>query len=376
MMRGMEAEPAADDRTKQFLELAARESGRPVEELRTEFEALSRGPGRISAEEYLRYALYDSATYTPSQKAAFIGDALHWPLVHRICNMGWYTVTEDKWIAAKLLVASGIPTPEIVAVADRTPRFYPGATAIRSLEDFRRFLAAWQGREFFGKQLRALQSRGIFRCERHDRESLFLTGRGEVGVAAFYENEIAPRQYIFQPVQRNHDVFQGICRNLTTVRIGVVVGRDALRLVFTFLKIPAGETLEDRFHPVGNIACGLAPETGEITSIRQRTALGAVSCDVHPENGRSLIGLRLPWWNDLLHHVATAARVFAPVRYQTYDIAICQQGPVVLEINIGGGFNAPQLVLQRGLLRTPFGRFLKECGIDIATVEPRRPATL
>lgn len=363
-------QPSPADHKAHFLQIAASQSGRTIAELSAELEDLGSKPGRIDAEEYVRYGLYDSVKFSRLQKESFISDALHWPLVRRCCDMSWFAVTEDKWVAAKILAASGIPTPEILAVADPGPRLYPGAALIHSLADFQRFLAAWQGREFFGKQLRGLGSSGVFRCERHDDQGLFLTGRGQVGIAQFYESHLRGRKYIFQPVQRNHAFFDGICHNLATVRIGALVYQEGVRLAFSFLKVPGSETLEDRFHPVGNIACGLAPETGEIMSIRQRTAFGAVSCAVHPETGRSLIGLRLPWWDELCRMVVVASRVFAPVRYQTFDIALTPQGPVVLEINTGGGFNAPQLVLERGLLQSPFGRFLKDCGIEIAQVTP------
>lgn len=370
----MVVQPSVEEGASHFLEIAARAGGRPLTDVTAEFNALASGPGRITAEEYVKFELHDSARYSSADKQAFLSDTLHWPIVRRCCDMSWLAVTEDKWVAAKMLASSGLPTPQIIAVAGSGPRMYPGAQSIRSLAHFRRFLDAWQGRPFFGKRLRGVASEGIFLCERYDRKSLFLAVRGEVGIEAFYASHIAPHEFIFQPVQRNHAFFEGLCHHLATARIGALVYPDGVRLAFTFLKMPGPGHVEDRFHPVGNIACELAPETGEILSIRQRTALGAETCPVHPETGRPLIGLRVPWWEQLKEAVAIAARVFAPVCYQTYDIALGPDGPVILEINIGGGFGGPQLVMQRGLLHSPFGHFLRHCGIDLGKVPPRRGA--
>lgn len=359
-------EAAAQDTAAHFLDLAARNCARPLSELTAEFEQLSAGPGRITAEEYLKFALYDSQKYTQREKQAFLSDKLHWPIVRRCCDMSWMAVTEDKWLAAQLLAFSGIPTPSIIAVLDKSLRIYPKTPTIGSLDQFRDFLKRWDGKPFFAKRLRGLASAGIFRCERYEGERLFVTGKGEVSLAELYSQHLSGHKYILQAVQKNHSFFDRICQNLATVRIGVMVYDDSVKLAFCFLKIPGAGTLEDRFHPEGNMACGLRPETGEILTIRRRTAHGATTHMLHPENGMPLIGLRLPWWEEVKKVVAVTARVFAPVRYQTMDIAISDKGPVLIEVNTGGGFGGPQLVTERGLLQPPFLDFLKACRIELS----------
>jgi hypothetical protein len=359
----------AQEKTDFYLDFAARASDRPLAEVTAEWQGLSTGPGRLTAEEYVRFGLYDSRRFTDVARRAYLSDRLHWPIVWASCDRDWKGATEDKWLAARILDMAGVATPRIIAVADGSQRHYPGTPVIRSEEQFRTFLAQRQGRPFFAKPLKGFASHGVFLCESWSSSAMRLTGHGERQIADMWREHFGKQDYVFQPVQRNHSFFDGICENLATVRVGAVVYDNAVRLVFTFIKMPGAGNLEDRFHLLGNMACSLNPETGEILSIRSRGEHTANIHSLHPETGRPLIGLRLPHWPDLLATVGVAARLFAPLRYQTMDIAITEKGPVVIEVNIGGGFAGPQMALGRGMLDTPFGLFLKAAGIEVAKLK-------
>jgi hypothetical protein len=56
------------------------------------------------------------------------------------------------------------------------------------------------------------------------------------------------------------------------------------------------------------------------------------------------------------------APIFQPVRYQSMDIAITDDGPVLIEINTGGGFDLPQLASGKGFLTDDVGEFFRSRG--------------
>jgi hypothetical protein len=56
------------------------------------------------------------------------------------------------------------------------------------------------------------------------------------------------------------------------------------------------------------------------------------------------------------------APIFQPVRYQSMDIGITQAGPVLIEINTGGGFDLPQLASGEGFLTDEVRDFFRACG--------------
>jgi hypothetical protein len=46
---------------------------------------------------------------------------------------------------------------------------------------------------------------------------------------------------------------------------------------------------------------------------------------------------------------------------QAWDVAPTDRGPVLIEVNIGGDFNLPQLAQAKGLMDERFRRFLANC---------------
>ena len=134
-----------------------------------------------------------------------------------------------------------------------------------------------------------------------------------------------------------------------------MVTEEGIKIPFALLKLPSRDQVADNFWRQGNLACSLAVGSGEIVTARSENALGTTDYEVHPETGAPLIGERLPHWERLLDMVRACAPIFAPVRYQSMDIAIAEDGPVLIEINTGGGFRAaatgqrPRLPDRRGL---------------------------
>src|SRR3546814_19752157 len=69
----------------------------------------------------------------------------------------------------------------------------------------------------------------------------------------------------------------------------------------------------------------------------------------HPATGQQLVGTRLPHWQAVRRVNDACARLFAPVRYQSLDIALTDAGPVVVEVNVGGPSVLPPLATGQGL---------------------------
>jgi hypothetical protein len=82
----------------------------------------------------------------------------------------------------------------------------------------------------------------------------------------------------------------------------------------------------------------------------------------HPQTGKPLVGLALPHWSKLRKINDACARLFAPMRYLSLDIALTADGPVIVEVNMGGGFDLPQLASGSGLLTDEFVSFFQACG--------------
>ena len=334
--------------TAELLAYARQKSGRGSFRIGGELRRLMRKPNMLSALEYVQYGLYDSARFSEDEKARFLGEALHWPLTSEVSDRTWDAATEDKWLADRILAAGGVAVPETVAVIDRGPRAFGDTPKIATANALRDFLGS-APLPLFGKALRSIGSFGAFLVRGADATHLHLEGASPVTFDAFLE-ELGSDSYVLQKVVRNHTFFEPITRHTATIRFCTFVRDAGLMVPFALVKFPGGDNIADNFWRPGNILAALDPADGRITSIVTRDGLDLVRHDAHPVTGAALIGQTLPDWGRLQDTVQRAAHLFAPVRYQSLDVALTDQGPVVIEINTGGGWDLPQMATGQGFL--------------------------
>ncbi|MDD9991475.1 MAG: hypothetical protein OXP75_06730 [Rhodospirillales bacterium] len=350
----------------EYLRHASKRSGRKPLALALESLRLARGPGRMTVPEYVQFGLDDPAL-SDAERRRFLTETLHWPIVHRCCDMTWMATVEDTWLCTRILEQSGLPTPRTLAVIDRTKRTYPGTRTIRTASELRDFLCAHVSDDtpVFGKENRGIMGFGVFLVLEADRERLHLEGEGWFSYQDFLDELVGDTAYILQPVERNHPFFERFTNHLATVRVGVFHTREGPKILFTVLKIPGTSNLSDHFWRKGNLACDVDPSTGVIRRARSKDPLGTTDYIDHPETGARLIDETLPHWADLRDLALKCSENFAPIRYQSMDVAITPNGPLLIEINVGGAFNLPQLASGRGFLTDEVMEFFDDCGVRL-----------
>lgn len=335
--------------------------------LLADIDLLEKSAGCLTISEYVDFGLYNWHEFSLDDRRAFISNRLHWQLVAKVCDPAWNAATEDKWLMESILRRAGVPTPPNLAVLDTRNRVYPGARKIQTGADLKAFLSENAGRPFFGKKLNGMASDGVFLCASSDAGEVTLFHEGTMSSAVLFER-LRSDTYVFQPVIRNHSFFDPIAVNLCTVRLAVAVYDEAIKPLFAIMKIAQGSNLTDVFKRAGNVALGIDIPTGKITSARCRLPIGTVRLDETTSIGKALLGQQLPFWKEVLKVAGVVSHVFTPVRYQSMDIAITEQGPVVIEVNTGGGFGSPQLTYGKGLLKSEFKNFIRAAGIELGTL--------
>ncbi|MDP2084419.1 MAG: sugar-transfer associated ATP-grasp domain-containing protein [Gemmobacter sp.] len=354
-----------DPGTNALLHLAARDTGRSVADILADHAILAKGPGRLRLEDYLRNGLHVPGRYSASEREDFITGRLHWPIVTRCCDMSWYAAVDDKWLCETLLIRADLPVPLTVAVVDRSQRLFPGTPTLRNAADLGAFLSERQGRPFFGKPIRGVGGRGAFLCEGIEGNTVHIRGYDPLSVEAFFDG-LGNTPYLFQEVVRNHPDLLALAPHLATVRLIVFVYDDMVTLAFAVLKVPDAENIIDSPLTAGNLVCDVADPEGTIRSVVASTPTGRVTHTAHPRTGQPMVGMTLPFWPEVRHIAAQAAAVFAPLRYQSLDVAITAEGPVIVEVNAGGSYGMIQRATQKGFLQPHVRHFLNVCGIDLA----------
>ena len=345
-----------------YLRHAQSRSGRSPLELVREYFRLNRGPGKLTLQEYVQFGVYDTNRYGPEDQARFLTNRLHWPITRICCDMTWQATTEDKWLCSHILAGTGIRVPETLAVIDTTERHYPGTRKITTAAEFRDFARSEENAPFFGKVNREICSFGAFLAEGSDEKAIRLKGHDPLSHEAFMERFVDETPYLLQRLERNHGFFDDFSDSLATIRVCILVDETEIRIPFAVLKLPSRDNIADSFWRPGNLACKVDVGTGEILVARSKDTLGTTDYTTHPETGAPLVGKVVPTWEGVLDLARRCAPIFRPLRYQSMDIAVTSEGPVLIEINTGGGFDLPQLASGEGFLTDEVREFFRACG--------------
>lgn len=346
----------------EYLLHARKKSGRPPMELAREFFRLHRGRGKLTWQEYVQYGVYDTTRHSREDQTRFIANDLHWPITDQCSDQTWKATTEDKWLCSHILENTEIRIAQTRAVIDRTDRAYPGTHKIATAAQLRDFVQASGSLPVFGKENSGICGFGAFLAVDANDEALLLKGEGWLGYDVFMDRFVGATPYILQSAERNHGFFDRYTETLATVRACVLVADDGIKIPFAVLKLPSRENVVDHFWRPGNLACNIDVHTGRILTARSKDRLGTTDYATHPETDAPLVGEAIPMWDRVVEMVEKCSPIFQPVRYQSMDIGITQDGPVLIEINTGGGFDLPQLASGEGFLTDEVCDFFRSCG--------------
>jgi hypothetical protein len=85
----------------------------------------------------------------------------------------------------------------------------------------------------------------------------------------------------------------------------------------------------------------------------------------HPNTHRVLNGVTLPDWPAAVNHTFEGATALPGLGLQAWDVALTDRGPVLVEVNIGGDFNLPQLATGKGLMDERLKAFVASGGARV-----------
>lgn len=352
---------AKDLPNTEMLVNAAKSSGINPIKITLDHAKLKRGRGKLRFAEYLRYGLYDRTKFMDDERERFISAFIHWPIFDDTTSREWWAVTEDKWLSGTFLEACDIPVPETVAVIDRSARLYPKTTVINDAAAFKAFLSKNSG-QFFAKSQRSMWSAGAFVIESADTESIQIRGGDAVSYSDFFDIYIATGAFVLQKLIKPHSFFDGITDATATVRLINMINDDGVFNPFAVLKLPLGNSIADNFWRSDNLVCALDVDTGEILTLVGKTDMGYENLDSIPNTDRNLIGQILPFWNDIKGINETVALMHHEIKYGSTDIAITENGPVVVEVNCGSAFELPQIAYGKGFLTDEVTAFFRGAG--------------
>ena len=110
--------------------------------------------------------------------------------------------------------------------------------------------------------------------------------------------------------------------------------------------------MADNFWRPGNLLGGIDVETGRIVEVRRRAGFGSEVVTEHPDTGASFEDRRFPEWEAMRDLALRAATAISTCPLQGWDVALCADGPVLLELEGNGGHPVmSQICFETGLFQ-------------------------
>jgi hypothetical protein len=306
---------------------------------------------QIMPAEYYALHLYDDAL-SKSQRRRFMGRR-RWNKLAKECNKDAAdgAIINDK-LAFNRFMEPNFPLARVKALFAAAGR--AGKLAdLRDEESLRSFLRDPANYPLFGKPMAASLSLGAAGFTAYDPESDRLeTSTGEPveldAFVSFVIENYSETGYLFQERVQPHSAIRAICGDrVPTIRV-VTVGAGKIEIFGALWKIPAGQNAADNFWREGNLLAQLDPESGEVVRAFRGTGVDEEEVTVHPDTGAPLVGFRIPHWESVLQTARDAAEVFSRTPVLGWDMAVTEDGCLILEGNTRPDLRLNQMADRKG----------------------------
>lgn len=360
-----EKKPASPLDVNECVALVKKEYGKPFAAQVWDIIRLGLRGHRLNVDEYYYYRLYDDDKYSFAQKSQFLGIRAQRQIIAACDPPNFRGLAHDKLVFQAYLDGLGAPCAKPLAVLHPFRRL--GKTPCFSdAQGLAGFLASEKPAPFFAKPVTGMWSLGTAAVDAisDDGKAVILAGGREVALGQFCEKLAAMNLggYLLQERLTPHPDLAALCGpGVSTLRLVVMIWEDGPEIFQVIGKLVGGGNMADNFWRQGNLLADLDPHSGVIRRAFQGVGPFQEEMATHPGSGENLPGFAWPHWQAARELVLGLAASLPGMRLQAWDLAICESGPMAVELNVGGDFNLPQIASQKGLMTGRFQEFVAYC---------------
>jgi len=149
---------------------------------------------------------------------------------------------------------------------------------------------------------------------------------------------LAKQLVLLEEVVENHSILKKFSqRSLNTIRIIAIRTQDEIKILRAYLKFNLNDGVTDNIS-AGGYACPIDTETGKlIKGMTNSSSLLNVYLPYHPE-GFAFEGEQIPFWTETVDLVAQVMLALKEAFFVAWDIAVTEDGPIVIEGNNSPGY--------------------------------------
>ncbi len=276
---------------------------------------------RVSPELYYRYHLFIPKRFSKAEYflAANVGSSFF-----DLINRDKETLIEDKLNVEKILISSSLPTIKTFAVVDRK-NFISIKGAEYRLLDKNMILKPNDG--MLGRDIYFIEYCGDKKYKLCDE----IVGEDEVN--NFVSELSMSCVYLMQPCLKNHTLLEKFApKSVSSIRLvtGMWSSGD-VEIVYAVLKIPAKGQITDNFAG-GGFSAAIDLNSGMVGRAVSKKILSKFVTK-HPDTEEQIKGIKIPFWDELKRVGVCAHKAFPGFVFLGWDIAVTNDGPVIIETN-------------------------------------------
>lgn len=145
--------------------------------------------------------------------------------------------------------------------------------------------------------------------------------------------KVALDEYVLEDLIVQHPVMSQVYpKSVNTIRVVTVLKDDKVNLIRAAVRFGYNTECDNLFQ--GGLAAPVDLQTGEIYKPAISKIVATDLFEKHPITGQVLVGLIIPYWDEVVNLVIEMARRLPELRSVGWDIAITAEGPVLVEANI------------------------------------------
>lgn len=336
---------------------------------------LSRGPGRLTADDYFLHGVWQPGI-SRAERRAFVGSKVNRAL-NRALNppleLGKHLILQDKLASQALFTKAGLPQPRCLAVASLTA---PGE-GLRWLDSpaaTLAFLGEAEALPCFCKPVFGSLGAGAASLVRLDGESLILGDGRKVAkealVAEIWRDHA--QGFIFQELIHPHpDLATWTGPVIGSLRVVTIDAGGGPEVLYARLKAPAAGAMVDSAS--GPLGCYAAVDhaSGRVLRLQDRRQMGGVDLAANPVTGLAAVGEILPDFAEAKRLAVQAHRALGDFGLLGMDILLSEWGPLVVEANGNPHHTSYQTASSKGVLSPELLPRLEAVRARFRAVTPR-----
>ena len=324
------------------------------------------GRNRLQFHEYYGNGVYRK-DLAAEEKRQFVGSRGSFRLNNALSP---HLVTDlrpfvrDKVFYGAMLQNLGFPSPRIQAVATHG-REYGQLPTLRQVEDVEAFLLDQARYPLFVKPEQGSGSVGsalITEIDKATREVVLSNGT-RIDLRAFAHETLgdASEGYLFQDAIQQHKAMTDVAgRAVGTIRVVTVMAEDAgPHVLYTLWKIPSPKAMSDNYWQDGSMLAEIDSASGIIQQCRRGSGPDQEVIDTHPVSGAQFDSMQIPHWDEVLRLTRDAHMLTPQFGVFGWDIAITDDGPLIIECNANPHHMLYQLATGRGIMNRDFAPILQ-----------------